>query len=77
MLSRSLLFSKSTFARLAKKSLSINTPCLQAATDPIQKLFVDKINEYAQKSKFVRIFLLKLIYINFILHWSISIKFLV
>ncbi|KAF4531723.1 hypothetical protein B566_EDAN008936 [Ephemera danica] len=33
------------------KSLSINIPALQKASDPIQQLFVDKVREYGQKSK--------------------------
>lgn len=46
--------------RIAYKALSrnigISSVCYQkaqASVDPIQKLFIDKIHEYAQKSKWV------------------------
>ncbi|ESN97157.1 hypothetical protein HELRODRAFT_127438, partial [Helobdella robusta] len=36
------------------RNIGITAPCLQVAavaTDPIQKLFIDKIRDYANKSK--------------------------
>jgi len=36
---------------LARRCLSTNTPAMAAAADPIQALFVNKIQEYAAKKK--------------------------
>merc|ERR1712142_1201947 len=36
---------------LARRCLSTNTPAMAAAADPIQSLFVNKIQEYAAKKK--------------------------
>ncbi|CAD1474743.1 unnamed protein product, partial [Heterotrigona itama] len=33
-----------------KRNIGILAPALQKATDPIQKLFIDKIHEYTAKS---------------------------
>jgi len=36
------------------RNIGLSAPCCQkaaAATDPIQKMFIDKIHEYAEKSK--------------------------
>lgn len=35
------------------RCFSLNMPALAKAADPVQQLFVDKIREYAQKSKYV------------------------
>jgi len=38
------------------RNIALSVPCCQkaaAATDPIQKMFIDKIHEYAEKSKYV------------------------
>jgi len=42
-----------TGTKLVTRNLGVTAVCSQAATasDPIQKLFVDKIRDYAQKSK--------------------------
>jgi Mitochondrial ATP synthase coupling factor 6 len=33
------------------RCFSLNMPALAKAADPVQQLFIDKIREYAQKSK--------------------------
>jgi hypothetical protein len=35
------------------RCFSLNMPALAKAADPVQQLFIDKIREYAQKSKYV------------------------
>jgi len=45
---------RTTVAKTFSRNIGMTTVCLQkasVATDPIQKLFVDKVHEYAQKSK--------------------------
>lgn len=37
--------------KICKRNIGILAPALQQATDPIQKLFVDKIREYTSKSQ--------------------------
>ncbi|XP_051165643.1 ATP synthase-coupling factor 6, mitochondrial-like [Leptopilina boulardi] len=39
-----------TIPKIIKRNIGITAPALQTATDPIQKLFVDKIKEYKSKS---------------------------
>ena len=55
MLSRVALFSsscRSTVTRSLRRNMGVSAVCCQkVASDPIQKLFVDKIHEYANKSK--------------------------
>jgi F-type H+-transporting ATPase subunit 6 len=36
---------------ILRRNIGICAPVLQKATDPIQQLFVDKIREYAKKSR--------------------------
>ncbi|XP_059472172.1 ATP synthase-coupling factor 6, mitochondrial [Neocloeon triangulifer] len=36
---------------VVSRCLSVNVPALAKAADPVQQLFIDKIREYAQKSK--------------------------
>ncbi|XP_031835873.1 ATP synthase-coupling factor 6, mitochondrial [Nomia melanderi] len=36
--------------KILKRNIGIVAPALQKATDPIQKLFIDKIREYKEKS---------------------------
>lgn len=36
--------------RFFNRNISIHSPCLEKATDPIQQLFIDKIREYRVKS---------------------------
>ncbi|XP_043472969.1 ATP synthase-coupling factor 6, mitochondrial [Leptopilina heterotoma] len=47
MLSRRITVS---IPKIVKRNIGITAPALQAASDPIQKLFVDKIREYKSKS---------------------------
>jgi len=56
MLSRVQLCSAAcrlTITRSLKRNIGVSAACNQkaTATDPIQKLFVDKVHEYTQKSK--------------------------
>jgi len=37
--------------KLLTRNFGVTAACSQTASDPIQKLFVDKIRDYAQKSK--------------------------
>jgi F-type H+-transporting ATPase subunit 6 len=37
---------------ILRRNIGICAPVLQKATDPIQQLFVDKIREYAKKSRY-------------------------
>jgi F-type H+-transporting ATPase subunit 6 len=36
---------------ILKRNIGVCAPALQKATDPIQQLFIDKIREYAKKSR--------------------------
>ncbi|XP_065338751.1 ATP synthase-coupling factor 6, mitochondrial [Cloeon dipterum] len=36
---------------VVSRCLSVNVPALAKAADPVQQLFIDKIRDYAQKSK--------------------------
>jgi F-type H+-transporting ATPase subunit 6 len=36
---------------ILRRNIGICAPILQKATDPIQQLFIDKIREYAKKSR--------------------------
>ncbi|KAJ8673753.1 hypothetical protein QAD02_005015 [Eretmocerus hayati] len=47
MLSRRIV---TAVPRLVKRNFGVAAPVLQKANDPIQQLFLDKINEYKQKS---------------------------
>jgi F-type H+-transporting ATPase subunit 6 len=38
---------------LAKRNVGISAPALTKASDPIQQLFVTKIREYKQKSRYL------------------------
>ncbi|XP_046821548.1 ATP synthase-coupling factor 6, mitochondrial isoform X1 [Vespa crabro] len=38
-------------SKICKRNIGIIAPALQKATDPIQKLFIDKIREYTNKSQ--------------------------
>jgi len=57
MLSRAsigLLVCRRALSLTLSRNIAVSAPCCQkaaAATDPIQKMFIDKIHEYAQKSK--------------------------
>jgi len=57
MLSRAsvgLLVCRRALSLSLSRNIAVSAPCCQkaaAAADPIQKMFIDKIHEYAQKSK--------------------------
>jgi len=57
MLSRAsigLLVCRRALTLSLSRNIGVLVPCCQkaaAATDPIQKMFIDKIHEYADKSK--------------------------
>jgi F-type H+-transporting ATPase subunit 6 len=36
---------------ILRRNVGICAPALQKATDPVQQLFIDKIREYAKKSR--------------------------
>ena len=39
---------------ILRRNIGISAPVLQKASDPIQQLFLDKLREYSQKSKYER-----------------------
>ena len=66
MLPRIALLCRGTVLRTAKRNIGITAPCLQTvATDPIQKLFIDKIHDYAAKSKSVSTDALTIDFVSF------------
>jgi F-type H+-transporting ATPase subunit 6 len=51
MLLSNLLTNGKQVRIILRRNIGICAPILQKATDPIQQLFVDKIREYAKKSR--------------------------
>lgn len=51
MLTQTILSGIRTASFEARRSFGIIAPAMQKATDPVQKLFLDKVREYKSKSK--------------------------
>lgn len=53
MLTKTIMFGIRNVAVESRRGFGIAVPAMQKASDPIQKLFLDKVREYGSKSKWV------------------------
>ena len=54
MLTKTIMFGIRNVAVESRRGFGIAVPAMQKASDPIKKLFLDKVREYGSKSKWVK-----------------------